>query len=115
MTESGLIVVAIIGAMQAIIIALLGIMSKKAKSTAQITETTAKDAKETHEQIVNHHASTPNYRVESDSRHTEVIDWLSNLSDKIDSQSVRVSRNTRRLNNLETRVKNELESHDVAR
>ena len=101
---SEVIVIAILGFMQAVTLAVLALLSKR-------TNKVAKDSEETHAQIVNHHPNTPNYRVESDTRYSETMEWFSTLSSKIDSQSIRLTRAVKRIDKLE----DETESQYVPR
>lgn len=95
MGESGIVTVAIIGALQAVTIAILGLLSRR-------TGKAAKDTKETREQVVNHHDT--NMRVENDSRHSETMEWFAALSGKMDRQGRRLDRVTFRLDTVEQQV-----------
>jgi predicted Holliday junction resolvase-like endonuclease len=69
---SDTIVLAVIGFVQVVVIAMLAIILKRA-------ETTKKDVAATKEQIVNDHPQTPNFREENDRRHNETKEWFLNV------------------------------------
>lgn len=66
---SDVVVLGIIGFVQAVVIAMLGIILKRAESTK-------KDVAATKEQIVNDHPKQPNFREENDRRHDETRKWF---------------------------------------
>jgi hypothetical protein len=66
---SDAVILGVVGFVQVVVLAMLGIILKRA-------ETTKKDVRDTKEQIVNDHPKTPNYRDENDSRHAETRNWF---------------------------------------
>ena len=66
------IAVAIIGATQAIIVTLIGVLFSRVGKVRR-------DAAATRDQIVNHHPDQPNFREENDTRHAETRGWFRDL------------------------------------
>ncbi len=77
-SNGALIVIAVIGAFQAITIALI---SRNNSKTRRIDS----DVQQVKDQIVNHHPKSPNFRDENDGRHAETKRWIKDLSDKMDN------------------------------
>lgn len=68
-TTGGMIIIAVIGAVQAVTIALIARQGKNTKAVR--------------DQIVNHHPTQPNFREENDSRHAETRSWFRALFTKM--------------------------------
>lgn len=76
-SSGALIVIAVIGAIQAISIAFISRQSNKQKRIAA-------DVKDVRDQIVNHHPKAPNFRDENDGRHEETRRWFRTLQGDIE-------------------------------
>lgn len=74
---SDAVLIACITGVQAITLAVLGILAKRVGSVRRTTRAVLEDTAATREQVVNHH--TTNLRVENDSRHAETAGWFREL------------------------------------
>lgn len=110
---SDVIVVAVLGAMQAITLTLINRNSKRSKRTEEAVTEVGKDAKAAKEQVVNNHDT--NLREENDKRHSETLRWFSALSAKFDRQENRLDRYALRLDgiaaDMDTKRDKEYDSH----
>ena len=70
------IVLGCLASLQAITIAIVGMLFKQGDNIKKSTEATK-------EQIVNHHPEQPNFREENDLRHRETKRWFMQLSTKV--------------------------------
>lgn len=73
------VLIALIGASQVVLVALLGIVLRQGFSIRRITTATRTDSAQTREHVVNDHGDR-NFRDENDKRHNETRLWFQGLS-----------------------------------